>query len=115
MAEPSESAISCLPHVHSPVAQWLRLAPAATAQDVASTIWSTGSYIIPDQVDRPNGPIHARAGSAVLLAPRASHPGRSGRRPEGDGMAVRGLNHIGVPVRDLDATVAWYREMLDIE
>lgn len=30
-------------------------------------------------------------------------------------MALRGVNHIGVTVRDLDATVAWYREMLDIE
>lgn len=30
-------------------------------------------------------------------------------------MAVRGVNHIGIPVRDLDATVSWYREMLGIE
>ena len=30
-------------------------------------------------------------------------------------MALRGINHIGVPVRDLDATVAWYKEMLGIE
>ena len=30
-------------------------------------------------------------------------------------MDVRLLNHIGVSVRDLDATVAWYREMLGIE
>jgi catechol 2,3-dioxygenase-like lactoylglutathione lyase family enzyme len=30
-------------------------------------------------------------------------------------MAVRGVNHIGVPVRDLDATVSWYREKLGIE
>lgn len=30
-------------------------------------------------------------------------------------MAVHGVNHIGIPVRDLDATVSWYREMLGIE
>lgn len=30
-------------------------------------------------------------------------------------MALLGVNHIGVTVRNLDATVAWYREMLEIE
>jgi catechol 2,3-dioxygenase-like lactoylglutathione lyase family enzyme len=28
---------------------------------------------------------------------------------------LRGINHIGVPVRSLDDTVAWYREMFEIE
>jgi catechol 2,3-dioxygenase-like lactoylglutathione lyase family enzyme len=30
-------------------------------------------------------------------------------------LGMRGLNHIGVPVRDLDKTVDWYREMFEIE
>jgi catechol 2,3-dioxygenase-like lactoylglutathione lyase family enzyme len=30
-------------------------------------------------------------------------------------MNVRGVNHIGVTVRDLDETVAWVREMFDLE
>jgi catechol 2,3-dioxygenase-like lactoylglutathione lyase family enzyme len=28
---------------------------------------------------------------------------------------LRGINHIGVPVRNLADTVAWYREMFEIE
>jgi catechol 2,3-dioxygenase-like lactoylglutathione lyase family enzyme len=30
-------------------------------------------------------------------------------------MTVLGVNHIGIPIRDLDATVEWYRDKLGLE
>jgi catechol 2,3-dioxygenase-like lactoylglutathione lyase family enzyme len=47
---------------------------------------------------------------------RASDQPAAGTRVAGvAGAHIRGLHHIGIPVRDLDRSLAWYGELLGLE